>query len=104
MDQDELSMHDRERCCLLLRRAHPARRVLAQRPSLKLPHQPWYLCGGCKHELPFGDIHASVFAGPLVDLSEPKLVHPTDVSGRWSTATSSISCCVAASNASDSFR
>jgi len=44
-------------------------------------HQPWYLCGGCKHELPFGDIHASVFAGPLVDLSEPKLVHPTDVGG-----------------------
>jgi len=50
VDQDKLSVHGRKRFRLFLNRIHPTRRVLAQRPSFKLLHQPRHLRGGCEVE------------------------------------------------------
>jgi hypothetical protein len=67
--------------CLRGRCTETAWRIFPERAALEILHQSRYLdCGG-EHERSLGDVYSPVFSRPLIDLPEPELVHPAEITG-----------------------
>src|SRR5581483_9654965 len=64
VNQDEFRMHYGQCRCLLAHVVEPAWSVIAQRAALELAHQFRYLSGRREHELPFRQVHLSIFTSP----------------------------------------